>query len=135
MGSYKILPFMRNGDALRPLYSKITIRKIYGMIIDAETLDIEKTLAYLTLEEKLRLLTGDGMWHTFGAGELPRVRMSDGPNGLRMTNGATSSAVPSTCYPTLGMLANSWDPALMYSIGVGLGHEATAMGVKSVTLR
>ena len=129
MGSYKILPFMRNGDALRPLYSKITIRKIYGMIIDAETLDIEKTLAYLTLEEKLRLLTGDGMWHTFGAGELPRVRMSDGPNGLRMTNGATSSAVPSTCYPTLGMLANSWDPALMYSIGVGLGHEATAMGV------
>lgn len=99
------------------------------MITDAEKLDIEKTLAYLTLEEKLRLLSGDGMWHTFGAGELPRVRMSDGPHGLRMTSGATTSAVPSTCYPTLGMLANSWDPALMYSIGVGLGHEATAMGV------
>lgn len=75
------------------------------------------------------MLSGDGMWHTFGPGELPRVRMSDGPNGLRMVDGAMSSAVPATCYPTTGMLANSWDPALVYSVGVGLGKEATAMGV------
>lgn len=95
----------------------------------AEKLDIDKTLAYFTLDEKIRLLQGDGMWHTFGAGELPRVRMSDGPNGLRMTSGASGAPVPSTCYPTLGMLANSWDPALLYSVGVGLGREATAMGV------
>ena len=99
------------------------------IVMKAETLDIEKTLAYLTLDEKIKMLSGDGMWHTFGAGELPRVRTSDGPNGLRMTSGAQTSAVPATCYPTLGMLANSWDPALMYSVGVGLGREATAMGV------
>lgn len=97
--------------------------------MDYEILDIEKTLAYLTADEKLRMLSGDGMWHTFGAGELPRVRMSDGPNGLRMTGGAMSSAVPATCYPTPSMLANSWDLALLYSVGSAIGKEATAMGV------
>ncbi|MCM1367882.1 MAG: glycoside hydrolase family 3 C-terminal domain-containing protein [Roseburia sp.] len=97
--------------------------------MDYEILDIEKTLAYLTTDEKLRMLSGDGMWHTFGAGELPRVRMSDGPNGLRMTGGAMSSAVPATCYPTPSMLANSWDLALLYSVGSAIGKEATAMGV------
>lgn len=98
--------------------------------MEAERLDIEKTLAQLTREEKLRMLSGDGMWHTFGTGELPRLRMSDGPNGLRMTGGAgISAAVPATCFPTLGMLANSWDAALCYSVGAAIGREATALGV------
>ena len=92
-------------------------------------MDIDKALAYLTLDEKLRMLSGDGMWHTFGAGELPRVRMSDGPNGLRMTEYTMTSAVPATCFPTLSMLANSFDPALLYSVGACIGREATAMGV------
>lgn len=98
--------------------------------MEAERLNIVKTLAYLTLEEKLKMLSGDGMWHTFGTGELPRLRMSDGPNGLRMTGGANVvAAVPATCFPTLGMLANSWDAALCYSVGAAIGREATAMGV------
>ncbi|MDE7463677.1 MAG: glycoside hydrolase family 3 C-terminal domain-containing protein, partial [Clostridiales bacterium] len=97
--------------------------------MDADRLDIDKTLQYLTLDEKLRMLSGDGMWHTFGAGELPRVRMSDGPNGLRMTDGASTSAVPAVCYPTPAMLANSWDEALVYSVGAAMGREATALGV------
>ncbi|MCH5164996.1 MAG: glycoside hydrolase family 3 C-terminal domain-containing protein [Clostridiales bacterium] len=96
--------------------------------MNGERLDIEKTLAYLTLDEKLRMLSGDGMWHTFGAGELPRVRMSDGPNGLRMDDGMGSS-VPATCFPTASMLACSWDPAMLYSIGAAMGEEATALGV------
>ena len=77
------------------------------------------------------MLSGDGMWHTFGTGELPRVRMSDGPNGLRMSNsaGLNASPVPATCYPTLSMLANSWDAAMCYGIGAAIGREATAMGV------
>lgn len=97
--------------------------------MDAERLDIEKTLKFLTLDEKIRMLSGDGMWHTFGVGELPRVRMSDGPNGLRMTDGAGTSALPATCFPTPSMLANSWDLALLYSVGAAIGKEATAMGV------
>ena len=87
--------------------------------MDGERLDIAKTLAYLDADEKLRMLSGDGMWHTFGAGELPRVRMSDGPNGLRMSVGG--SAVPATCFPTPSMLANSWDLALLYTVGSAIG--------------
>lgn len=97
--------------------------------MEAERLDIEKTLKFLTLDEKLRMLSGDGTWHTFGVGELPRVRMSDGPNGLRMTEGTGTSALPATCFPTPSMLANSWDLALLYSVGSAIGKEATAMGV------
>lgn len=97
--------------------------------MDAERLDIEKTLGALTLDEKLRMLVGDDMWHTFGAAELPRVRMSDGPCGLRMTDGASSSALPATLFPTPSMLANSWDPALLYDVGAAIGAEATAVGV------
>ncbi len=97
--------------------------------MDAERLDTEKTLAYLTLNEKIKLLSGDGMWHTFATGELPGIRMSDGPNGLRPVTGIMSSAMPATCYPTSGMLANSWDPALCYAVGASIGHEATAVGV------
>lgn len=97
--------------------------------MDAERLDIEKTLQYLTPDEKLAMLSGDGMWHTLGVGELPSVRMSDGPNGLRMTDGASTSAIPATCYPTQAMLANSWDLDILYRIGAALGEEATALGV------
>lgn len=97
--------------------------------MDAERLDIDKTLEYLTLDEKLRMLSGDGMWHTFGAGELPRVRMADGPNGLRMIDGAMGSATPATCFPTPSVLANSWDPSVLYTVGAAIGKEATAMGV------
>lgn len=95
--------------------------------MDGERLDIDKTLAYLNTDEKLRMLSGDGMWHTFGAGELPRVRMSDGSTGLRMSVGGF--AAPATCFPTASMLANSWDLALMYTVGSAIGKEATAMGV------
>ncbi|MCH5161410.1 MAG: glycoside hydrolase family 3 C-terminal domain-containing protein [Clostridiales bacterium] len=97
--------------------------------MNAEKLDIEKTLQALTKDEKLRMLTGDGMWHTFGAGELPRVRMSDGPTGLRMTSDATIAAIPATCFPTQSSLACSWDPALLYNVGAAMGREATALGV------
>lgn len=97
--------------------------------MDGERLDIEKTLKFLTIEEKLRMLEGDGVWHTVGAGFLPRVRMSDGPNGLRMTDGTSTSALPATCFPTPGMLANSWDLPLMYTVGAAIGREATALGV------
>lgn len=33
--------------------------------------------------EKIKLLTGSGMWHTREAEGLPSVHLSDGPHGLR----------------------------------------------------
>lgn len=93
----------------------------------SETLDIENILQYLTIDEKIAMLSGDGMWHTVRAGEVERVRMSDGPNGLRMVEGA--SALPATCFPTASMLANSWDTRLVERVGAAIGTEATAAGV------
>jgi beta-glucosidase len=65
-------------------------------------LDPDQLLEQLSSEEKIRLLSGDDMWHTCGVPRLniPRVRvsytihpfaradggqMSDGPNGVRGT--------------------------------------------------
>ena len=33
--------------------------------------------------EKIKLLTGSGMWHTREAEGRPSVHLSDGPHGLR----------------------------------------------------
>ena len=42
------------------------------------------TVNDLTLEEKLNLLTGKDMWHTYGAnGKLKELFMCDGPCGVR----------------------------------------------------
>lgn len=118
---------LRRGIRRKP---RLTTVPLYVILLkmDAERLNIEKTLGALTVEEKLRMLVGDDMWHTFGAAELPRVRMSDGPCGLRMTDGGPS-ALPATLFPTPSMLANSWDPALLYDVGAAIGAEATAVGV------
>lgn len=97
--------------------------------MNEERLDIDKALEYLTLDEKIRMLSGDGTWRTFSVGELPAVRMADGPNGLRLSDGTTGAALPSVCFPTESMLACSWDPALLYSVGATLGKQATALGV------
>ena len=62
----------------------------------------------LTLEEKLKLLSGKDCWRTYSAnGKLPEVFMSDGPNGLRMIadDGSTKKA---TAMPNISVIANSW---------------------------
>ena len=35
------------------------------------------------IHEKIKLLTGNGMWHTQETEDLPSVHLSDGPHGLR----------------------------------------------------
>ena len=35
------------------------------------------------IDEKIKLLTGSGMWHTQEVKGLPSVHLSDGPHGLR----------------------------------------------------
>ena len=35
------------------------------------------------IHEKIKLLTGNGMWHTQETEDLPSVHLSDGPHGRR----------------------------------------------------
>jgi beta-glucosidase len=81
-------------------------------------------VAKLTLEQKIELLGGEDRMYTHPAPAigLPRLKMSDGPMGVR-TWGLT------TAYPGGAALAATWDPALARIVGESLGKDARARGV------
>ncbi|EGO27630.1 glycoside hydrolase family 3 protein [Serpula lacrymans var. lacrymans S7.9] len=92
----------------------------------AHILDVEETLAKLSLNGKIKLLAGNGWWHTHAVPEadVPPMRMSDGPNGvrgLRFFNG-----VPASCFPSSTGLGSSFDVDLALQVGKALGDEARA---------
>ena len=91
--------------------------------------DLVRRLAVLSLEQKVRLLTGADSWalHAEPAAGLRRLVTSDGPAGVRgerWDERDTSANVPS---PTA--LAASWDEAAVRSLGRLLAAEARRKGV------
>jgi len=85
---------------------------------------VDEMLAKLSLEEKIDLIGGvDGMYiREEPAIGLPRLKMSDGPVGVRTWGPATAF--------TAGIgLAASWDPELAKRVGKSLGEDARARGV------
>lgn len=95
-------------------------------------INIKRIADELSLEDKTGLLTGDGWWHTHATEELPSVRMSDGPTGLRCTPEGSEVAEEATCFPTASALAQSWDRKLVFEVGEAIAEEATALGVNVV---
>src|SRR4051795_8606642 len=94
----------------------------------------------LSLRDRVRLLSGSGVWHTQGVGAgpehraVPAVRMNDGPHGMRVQLGnndhlGLGSSEPSTCFPTAVTLASSWDEDLVAEVGRAVALEARALGV------
>lgn len=61
--------------------------------------DIDELVSKLTIEEKIRLLGAPNWWNTNKIERLdvPSVRMSDGPNGVRGSSHFLSS--PAQCIP------------------------------------
>jgi beta-glucosidase len=83
----------------------------------------------LSLEQKVRLLTGADAWVLHGAsavGLRPMV-LSDGPAGVRGTRFDPTD--PSSSLPCPIAIAATWDEQLVRSIALALGHEARAKGV------
>lgn len=81
----------------------------------------------LSLEEKIKLVSGKGMWNTNDLnGRIDSITFSDGPHGIRKeVNGESyASSQPSTCFPTASCLACSWDIDLMTQIGHAIAKEA-----------
>ncbi|KAI0340912.1 glycoside hydrolase family 3 protein [Trametopsis cervina] len=95
----------------------------------ATTFDVEDTLAKLSLASKIKLLTGQGWWHTEAIPEsgVPAIRMSDGPNGVRGTR--FFNGVPSSCFPASTGLGSSFDVELANKVGKALGDESRAKSV------
>ncbi|MHB8612910.1 MAG: beta-glucosidase [Candidatus Dormibacteraceae bacterium] len=86
-------------------------------------------VARLTLEQKVRLLTGADSWALHGeslVGLRPMI-LSDGPAGVRGLRFDPSN--PSTSLPCPVALAATWDEALIEEIATALGHEARSKGV------
>lgn len=85
---------------------------------------IEAILSKMTLEQKIDMLGGEDDFYIRAYPELglPRLRMADGPIGVRHGG-------PSTTMAGGISLAASWDPALAAEVGTQIGRDARAKGV------
>ena len=102
-----------------------------GRMAQAQSAEDEKkindTIAKLTLEEKISLLSGSSMMASTGIPRLgiPAFRMSDGPMGAHVPP-------PSTAYAAGIGLAASWDRELAEQIGTQIGRDARSRGASYV---
>ena len=85
---------------------------------------VESLLRQLTLEEKIDLLGGvdDFFVRSVPRLKLPKLRMADGPLGVRNFG-------PATAFAAGVGLAAAWNPQLAERVGVELGRDARAKGV------
>lgn len=94
--------------------------------------DVKELLALLTLEEKVRLLTGKTAWrlHELPAVGLRSLAVSDGPVGVRglgETPGETSALFPSP-----SAVSATWDVETAHTVGRAFAREARDHGVDVV---
>jgi beta-glucosidase len=118
---------------------------------------IKEVIAQMTLEEKSKLLVGNGFkmpgrkpqgpvigqtqdrvpgasGTTYGIPRLgiPSIVVSDGPAGVRIEpirNGDSSKTFYATAWPVGTLLASSWDTALVRKTGAAFGNEVREYGV------
>jgi beta-glucosidase len=85
---------------------------------------VESILGQMTLEEKVDLLGGvdDFFIREVSRVGLPRLKMADGPLGVRNFGPATAMAGGIA-------LAATWNPALAERVGTEIGRDARAKGV------
>jgi beta-glucosidase len=84
---------------------------------------VDSLLKQLTLEEKIDLLSGVDDFYIRDIKHigLPRLKMADGPVGVRNYG-------PATVFGGIG-LAATWDPKLARRVGTEIGRDARARGV------
>jgi len=88
---------------------------------------VDAILASMTLQDKIDLIGGvDGFFvRALPNSNWPRLKMADGPMGVRNFG-------PATAMPGGINLAATWDPALAQSVGEQIGRDARAKGVNFV---
>ena len=112
-----VLALVLCGAALSPVRSGPPVDSSIDSRVNA-------ILARMTLEEKIDFIGGtDGFYVRAMPGlGVPRLRMADGPMGVRNFGPATAMAAGIN-------LAATWDPALAERVGTQLGRDARAKGV------
>src|SRR6266849_2189253 len=85
---------------------------------------VESLLSQMTLEEKIDMIGGVDGFFIRGIPRLglPRLKMADGPMGVRNFGPATAMAAG------IG-LAATWNPAMAERVGTEIGRDARAKGV------
>ncbi|KAJ5646363.1 hypothetical protein N7490_002735 [Penicillium lividum] len=86
-------------------------------------IDVEKAIEELTLGEKVALTAVPRL-------NIPSLRMSDGPNGVRGTR--FFNGIPAACFPCATALGATWDTELLSEVGTLMGDEAIAKGTHIV---
>jgi beta-glucosidase len=94
--------------------------------------DLDALVARLTVDQKVRLLTGADFWALYDepAIGLRRMVTSDGPAGVR--GELWDERDPSVNIPSPTAIAATWDPELTETLGRLLAHEARRKGVDVV---
>jgi beta-glucosidase len=92
-------------------------------ILDA---DVNELVRKMRASEKIDLLSAPNWWNTRSISRLqvPSVRMSDGPNGVRGSSHFFQS--PAQCLPCGTALAATFDQDLVRHVGKFLAEEARA---------
>ncbi|KAH6884285.1 glycosyl hydrolase family 3 N terminal domain-containing protein [Thelonectria olida] len=104
------------------------------LLPDKDGFDIEHVLRNASIVEKVSLLAestaGQDFWHTapLPRFNVPSIRLSDGPNGVRGTK--FFDGVRAACLPCGTGLAATWDQTLLYKAGVLIGQECKAKGAQ-----
>lgn len=97
---------------------------------------IDSIIAAMTLEEKVNMLCGNGLFSSAGIERLgvPELHYTDGPFGVREEMGKKSwnplglKTDSATFFPTGSALAATWNPDMAYLFGTGIGQEAKTRG-------
>jgi len=95
-------------------------------------MDFKASVEKLSIEEKVRLLTGEDFWTTYA---LPNINLrkmvvSDGPSGVR--GELWDERSPSLSLPSATAFASTWDTAVMGQVGEAMAHEARSKNVDVV---
>lgn len=99
------------------------------------TVDLDKFIKQLTLEEKASMCSGNSYWYTQNIDrlKLPSINMNDGPAGLRKADESKGNTtfginVVATCFPAACCTASSWDPGVTAKLGIAIAEECLAEG-------
>ncbi|KAL6929612.1 hypothetical protein ACO0SA_001015 [Hanseniaspora valbyensis] len=88
--------------------------------------NVQQLLSQLTLDEKISLLAAIDFWHTTPIERLdiPSIRVSDGPNGVRGTKFTSWEASKAACFPNGTALASTFNTELLHKAGALMALEA-----------
>ncbi|MFT5210464.1 MAG: beta-glucosidase [Flavobacterium sp.] len=90
---------------------------------------LKNILENLTLADKVKLVSGESSWRTHAIEEanIPVLKVSDGPNGVRGDGGVSAA-----CFPVGVCMASTWNVNLLGRIGKAIADEARSKSVQVV---